>query len=74
MSIRYLIYCILVYLFAPKKQEPVRLHKQPSKFEWDVNWTFILIALAVTGFFIILFMMMLNGVTGVESGNYYYHL
>ena len=47
---------LFVYLFVPKKEEPARLDKkqQPINLK-DFNWTFIILALALTLFFVLIF-------------------
>lgn len=64
-----LLQFLLISLF-PKKNEPVRLQKKQS-VEIPLNWTFIIIALALAIFFVILLVSALNGVKMVESGMVY---
>ena len=65
-----LLQIILLTLF-PKRNEPVRLSKKQEVKAPLMDRTFILIALALTLFFLIALGMALSGISMVESGQVY---
>ena len=69
-----LLTLLLVQLFVPKKNEPVRLAKK-QEMKFDLNMAFILIALAMIIFFAILLLSaIVFGFSCTESGIVYNHM